>query len=142
MKRLYVLLLTAAVLTAGCIAGCRNTSFVPADQVLQSARDVSRMVTPEELAGFLSEEEVFLINVFSSSIGIEGTDLSISFPEIETNPELLPDDKDTRVVVYCRTGSTSQAAADVLTRLGYTDVYNLQGGMIAWQSAGYPLISD
>ena len=142
MKRLYVLLLTAAVLTAGCIAGCRNTSFVPADQVLQSAGNNLRTVTPEELAGLLSQEEVFLINVFSSSIGIEGTDLSISFPEIEANPDLLPGDKDTRVVVYCRTGSTSQVAVESLARLGYTDVYNLQGGMIAWQSAGYPLISD
>jgi len=142
MKRVYVLLLTAAVLTAVCIAGCRTTNFVPADQVLQSAGGDLRTVTPEELAGLLSEDEVFLINVFSSSIEIEGTDLSISFPEIEANPDLLPGDKDTRVVVYCRTGSTSQVAVESLARLGYTDVYNLQGGMIAWQSAGYPLISD
>jgi rhodanese-related sulfurtransferase len=34
----------------------------------------------------------------------------------------------------------SVTAARALVRLGYTDVWNLDGGMIAWRAAGYPLL--
>jgi len=33
----------------------------------------------------------------------------------------------------------SAAAAEALVGLGYTNVWNLDGGMIAWEGAGYPL---
>jgi rhodanese-related sulfurtransferase len=34
----------------------------------------------------------------------------------------------------------SGKAARELVSLGYTDVWNLDGGMIAWKQAGYPLL--
>jgi rhodanese-related sulfurtransferase len=33
----------------------------------------------------------------------------------------------------------SAIAAEALIRLGYTRVFNLDGGMVAWQRVGYPL---
>jgi rhodanese-related sulfurtransferase len=33
----------------------------------------------------------------------------------------------------------SSIAARALVKLGFTNVWNLDGGMIAWQEAGYPL---
>jgi rhodanese-related sulfurtransferase len=46
--------------------------------------------------------------------------------------------RDTPVAIICRSGNRSQTAADLLVRAGYTDVSNVQGGMIAWKSAGFP----
>lgn len=46
--------------------------------------------------------------------------------------------RDTPVVVICRSGNRSRAAADVLVGHGFTDMSNVQGGMMAWRQACYP----
>jgi rhodanese-related sulfurtransferase len=43
------------------------------------------------------------------------------------------------VVAYCRSGNRSRMAARALARLGFTDVYHLQGGYRAWKDAGLPV---
>ena len=44
-----------------------------------------------------------------------------------------------RVVVYCRSGARAGLAALTLKEMGYEDVANLTGGIVAWQEAGLPL---
>jgi SulP family sulfate permease len=46
---------------------------------------------------------------------------------------------DCPIVVICRIGRRSRIAATLLKEMGYREVYNLQGGMLAWEAAGYPL---
>ena len=41
-------------------------------------------------------------------------------------------DKDTVIIVYCASGMRSSNAAKTLIDLGYTNVYNLDGGIINW----------
>jgi len=41
-------------------------------------------------------------------------------------------DKDTVIIVYCASGMRSANAAKTLIDLGYTNVYNLDGGLINW----------
>jgi rhodanese-related sulfurtransferase len=43
------------------------------------------------------------------------------------------------VLVYCRSGSRSGHACQMLTKAGFDDVYNLAGGVMAWESANLPL---
>lgn len=40
--------------------------------------------------------------------------------------------KDKMVVVHCRSGARSAAIVNALINNGYTEVYNLKGGIIAW----------
>jgi rhodanese-related sulfurtransferase len=49
--------------------------------------------------------------------------------------------KDKLVVVQCRSGKRSAAAIMQLEQLGYSNLYNLQGGILAWQSEIDPTIS-
>lgn len=47
--------------------------------------------------------------------------------------------KDTPVYVICRSGQRAMAAAGTLSRAGYTRLHILNGGMLAWQRAGYQM---
>jgi rhodanese-related sulfurtransferase len=42
--------------------------------------------------------------------------------------------KNEPIICYCRSGKRSMQAAMVLETMGFTNLYNLEGGMIAWQN--------
>ena len=48
--------------------------------------------------------------------------------------------QDRPVVVYCAVGSRSAQVFNYLTRRGYREVYNLDGGIYAWAQSGYPIL--
>ncbi len=48
--------------------------------------------------------------------------------------------KHSPVLVYCRSGSRSGHACQVLTKAGFEDVANLAGGIMAWESANLPTV--
>lgn len=43
------------------------------------------------------------------------------------------------LIVSCRSGSQSQMACAMLRKDGFEEVYNLRGGVMAWQNANLPL---
>lgn len=47
--------------------------------------------------------------------------------------------KDQPIALTCLSGHRSAIAAQRLVSQGYRQVYNLQGGLLAWQGAGYPV---
>lgn len=47
-------------------------------------------------------------------------------------------DKSKPIMVMCQAGKRGAAAADKLRALGFSDVRNLEGGILAWKSAGLP----
>jgi len=60
--------------------------------------------------------------------------------EIDARASELPEDKDTTILLYCRSGNRSQTAAQTLLDLGYTDVRDLETGIVGWKDAGYPVL--
>jgi rhodanese-related sulfurtransferase len=96
-----------------------------------------------ELARLLDQDGVTVMNVHIPFAGaIAGTDLSIPFNEIETSLARLPADRSAKLVVYCRSDRMSEIAAQTLVDLGYTNVLNLDGGMISWEQSGRPLSGE
>jgi len=47
--------------------------------------------------------------------------------------------KDQAIAITCLSGHRSAIAAQWLVSQGYSQVYNLRGGLLAWQSAGYQI---
>lgn len=56
---------------------------------------------------------------------------AINIPEYElsTKANNILNNKNSRIVVYCKTGTRSQKAIKTLKKLGYINLYNLEGGI-------------
>lgn len=49
-------------------------------------------------------------------------------------------DKDTELILYCGGGYRSVLAADMIQKMGYTNVWSMAGGWAAWQEAEAPIV--
>ena len=58
---------------------------------------------------------------------------------IERDIEEAVPDKATELILYCGGGYRSALAADNLQRIGYTNVYSMDGGWKAWKDSGAPV---
>jgi rhodanese-related sulfurtransferase len=85
----------------------------------------------------MEDEDVFLLDVRTQEEYeegyIEGATL-IPVNDLEARLDEVPKDK--KIIIYCRSGARSMTAANILINNGYEEVYNVQGGIIAWDSAG------
>lgn len=97
-------------------------------------------VTSSALKEMLQRKDFFFVNVHIPYEGeIDRTDAFIPFDKVEQQLSLLPAKKDAEIVLYCMSDRMSTIAAETLVRLGYTNVWNLKGGMVGWGKQGYPL---
>lgn len=90
-------------------------------------------ITPAEFEKMNASKDFVLIDThIPEQEHLEWTDIFIPYNEIEDNLEKLPKNKDEKIVLYCRSGTMSRAAAYTLVELGYTQVYDLVWGKIAY----------
>ena len=87
----------------------------------------------EDFDSMLANKDFFLLDVhIPEQEHIENTDAFIPYNEIDQYLNQLPQDKSEKIVVYCRSGSMSVEASEKLIELGYTNVFNLEGGRNAY----------
>lgn len=139
MRKRQIASLTIALATLALFAvAC---SFASSTEPAENAIGYTN-ISVEQLAEMLENKDFVLVNTHVPYEGeIPQTDLFIPFNEIEAHLDELPG-KDAKIVLYCRSGGMSTTAADKLVSLGYTDVYEVDGGMRAWEAAGYDFIRE
>lgn len=99
-------------------------------------------ITPEDLMAMLAKKErVTLIDVRTpqehSEAHIPGSVL-MPLSTLEGVTELPGNGA---IILYCRSGKRSQTALDILSRKGFKDLRDLEGGINAWIKAGGEVIS-
>lgn len=101
-----------------------------------------RTLTIDQFADILANQSdtYTIVNVHIPYEGeVAGTDLKIPYNDIDALTRALPD-KNAPIILYCRSGRMSEQASRALVGLGYTQVWDIPGGMNAWVASGHPLI--
>ena len=133
MKRLLVL--TTLLLSFALLVACGDDEL-SADTPVNLAT-LPKTIDVRTAAAIKDRDEVVLIDVREQweydEAHIPGVTL-IPMSEFESRVSELPQDK--TVVLTCRSGNRSGQAYDYLTNLGYDNVHNMRGGILAWESAG------
>ncbi len=98
-----------------------------------------KTITPQELLELTKTEEPVILDVRDpdehETMCIPNSNL-IPLSELESRLSELDPNKKT--IVYCASGGRSCAACDILEEHGFTDVYNLQNGVLGWMMSGLP----
>ena len=96
-----------------------------------------KTITAEELQQkLINKENIHLVDVREPHEHTEFNIGGILLPVGKIQSMQIDDIEDLRteeVIVYCRSGVRSSQAAMVLQQLGFTNVYNLTGGMLNWK---------
>ena len=124
-----VLALIASVLL---LAGCSSSS---------GAIDLS--VT--EFSAKVAEAGVITLDVRTPGEFAEGHLKGarlIDFQSGNFENEIATLDKNATYAVYCRSGNRSGQAVKVMQDAGFTNVFNMNGGVIDWANAGLPLVNN
>lgn len=131
MKTYFKKLLVLTLLFS--LSACLNTKEDPTVQV----------ISPEQMADELREkEEIQLVDVRTPEEFLEGhlenaQNICIASSDFEDKIKLL--DKNKPVFLYCKTGRRSANAAKILEEMGFTKVYDMQGGIVNWKEQGLEL---
>ena len=64
----------------------------------------------------------------------------VAFDELSAKAAQLAKNKNTPVLLVCRTGQRAQKAETIVKQAGFAEVFVLQGGLAAWQQAGMPVV--
>ena len=124
MKRILPLFLLLLLLT-GCGGTASNAS---------SESDYQQ-ISQEEAKEMMDTQEVIILDVreqdeYDSGHIPGAVLLPVGSIDEDTAAEVIPE-KDSTVLVYCRSGNRSKTASSALAELGYTNIYEF-GGINTW----------
>lgn len=136
MTRRWLPLIGILAMAAGLVAGTGWAAHVRQLSVQEVKTSLDKAPSLREKGFILVDVRTVEENMTGS---IPGTDANIEYREIAKRHLEMGAGLDDHIVVYCQSGKRSNIAADTLTELGYTNVYNIRGSMNAWMQAGYPV---
>lgn len=102
------------------------------------------MLDPADTSAVLALDDIRIIDVRTPQEFAEGHIagaelIDIAQPDFAERIASL--DRDATYFVYCRSDNRSGVATEMMLEMGFTTMYELRGGTIAWQQAGLPLVA-
>jgi rhodanese-related sulfurtransferase len=144
MKKTVIIL--SSILSIYLMACNSRTTDSTKDSVLTKSDSLNfkspktEITVDEALA--MSKEEVLIIDVREpdelAEVSYDVSNIkNIPLGELESRLSEVPKDK--QIIVVCRSGKRSGNAYDILKENGFTNMANMQGGVLAWQEKGFPI---
>lgn len=121
MKRILPLFFSLLLLFTGCCGSTADNSY--------------QQITQEEAKEMMDTQEVIVLDVreqneYDSGHIPDAVLLPVGTIDEDTAAAVIPE-KDSTVLVYCRSGNRSKTASSALAELGYTNIYEF-GGINTW----------
>ena len=134
MKNKSPLIIGLVVVVAAFFAyktlGTNKTNPIQENNISEGVQ----LLNPTRFSELVKKGDRFLVDVhIPEQTHIPNTDVFIPYNKISENLNKLPQDKTTPILVYCRSGSMSRTASQEIASLGYTNVYDLEGGINAYK---------
>ena len=125
IRRIFIILLIMTIIFTGCNNMDNN----------QPSNDATyKRINAKQAKEFMESEDVIILDVrtleeynaghIENAVLLPVTDISNKGEEILSN-------KDSKILVYCRSGNRSATASKQLIKMGYTNVYDF-GGILSW----------
>jgi rhodanese-related sulfurtransferase len=125
------LVLALAVLVTACSSG--------------SDTETIELVSPEQAAQVIEDDPAGLVILDIRTpeeydeARIDGA-VNIDYYDTDFVDQLDTLDKDRPYVMYCRSGNRSSDAITTMKDLGFSEVYEIDGGIVNWAESGYPIV--
>ena len=126
-----VALAVAAIASVGLLAGC------------SSSNEATKKVDPVEFSEVIAQPGVIILDVRTPeefNAGHIANAININVADSNFSSEVSKLDKNATIAVYCRSANRSAVATNEMAELGFTDIYDMQGGIIDWEAAGGPVV--
>lgn len=144
MKNIFLLLsLGLSLVSVRCSNVETNEIEKGNEQASQNTKHINKDVNVTEFAELINTGEGQILDVRTPEEWAEGSIAGakkMNFFDDTFNDELSKLDKTKPVYVYCKSGGRSGKAAKKMDKMGFTKIYNLTGGITAWNDAGKPTI--
>lgn len=101
-----------------------------------------KAISAQEAVQIMNHEDTLVLDVREDNEvaqGVIGGSKHIPLGLLGKRIEDLSRYKDKAVIAYCRSGNRSGAACGILAKNAFTKIYNLSGGIGAWQAAKLPV---
>lgn len=111
---------------------------------VNSALSKVKPVGNQQATTLINKEDAVVVDVRSSEEFRKGhiiNAINVPSEDIEANKvALIEKYKNTPIIVMCETGMRSSSTAKRLTKMDFTKVYNLSGGIASWKDANLPTV--
>lgn len=118
------------------LAACGGSQAPVADVDVSTLGDT---VDVQTVAAVKDSPDVFVVDVREQWEYDAGHIPGVTLIPMDEVPDRLADfPTDKEVILTCRSGNRSGQVAQYLRQLGYENIHNMEGGIVAWEAAGLP----
>jgi len=130
IRKLFALVLVLGLLVTACSSGSDTATI--------------ELASPEQAAEVIAEDPAGLVILDIRTpeefdeVRLGGA-VNVDYYGTDFADQLDTLDKNTPYVMYCRSGNRSSDAVKTMKDLGFTEVYEIDGGIVNWIESGYPV---
>ncbi len=141
-----ILIISAILLTIYAIRCQKNKNAVfETETETQIAETISVQEAKTLIENNADNDKFIILDVrspgeFASGYIKNAVNVDINAPDFKTQMENY--DREGIYLVYCRSGNRSRTALNIMIEMDFQTLYNMSGGIIAWQNAGYPVVTE